>query len=65
MVRGADERIVVFAERCTPEHEEKCRQLTAQLGLPPGTLLVRQVDEIPVSRAGKPDYMALAGYLPG
>jgi long-chain acyl-CoA synthetase len=60
-VRGAAETIVVFVERRRTEHEEIRRDLLARLGLPPAALTTREIGEIPVTRAGKPDYQALAG----
>jgi acyl-CoA synthetase (AMP-forming)/AMP-acid ligase II len=58
-VRGQGETIVVFTAGHHPGHDAVLAALLGRLGLPPGVLTVRQIEEIPATRSGKPDYEAL------
>jgi acyl-CoA synthetase (AMP-forming)/AMP-acid ligase II len=58
-VRGQDETIVVFTVGHHRRHDDVLAGLVGRLGLPPGALTLRQIEDIPRLRSGKPDYEAL------
>jgi acyl-CoA synthetase (AMP-forming)/AMP-acid ligase II len=64
-VTCSGEKIMVFVQNIGSDHEDLRRDVMRRFGLPPGSLLVRQVDAIPTTSAGKPDYLALARMAEG